>query len=71
MNPPTHGAGRAERARRIEDAIHSGQMEGRNVTPATRADAQEYVEGKISARQLRGRVRARYGLACYSTGEGN
>ena len=54
--------GRAERARRVEDAIHSGRMEGLDVTPATRADAQEYAEGKISARELRARVRARYGV---------
>ena len=56
-------AGRAERARRIDQAIHSNEMEGLGVTPATRADAQEYVEGRISSRELRARVRARYGIA--------
>jgi hypothetical protein len=58
----TAGRTNAERARRVEDAIHSGRMEGLDVTSATRADAQEYAEGKISARELRARVRARYGV---------
>ena len=56
-------SGRAGRKRQVEDAIHSGQMEGLNVTAATRVDAQEYVDGQITSRELRARVRARYGIA--------
>jgi hypothetical protein len=37
----------AERERRVAEAIHSGEMEGLDVTPAGRDDAQEYVAGRI------------------------
>ena len=51
-----------ERRRRVEIAEHSGEMEGLHVTPASRADAEEYVAGRISVRELRARVRARHGV---------
>ncbi|MFV0320641.1 MAG: hypothetical protein ACK5IN_09855 [Microbacterium sp.] len=52
----------AERELRVAEAIHSGEMEGLQVDPATRADAQEYVAGRISSDELVERARARYGL---------
>lgn len=51
-----------ERRRRVEIAVHSGEMEGLGVTPATRADAEEYVDGRLTVQELRARVRARYGV---------
>jgi hypothetical protein len=51
-----------ERRRRVEMAVHSGQMEGLEITPATRADAEQYVDGAIDSTELVQRVRARYGL---------
>jgi hypothetical protein len=51
-----------ERRRRVEVAVHSGQMEGLTITSATRGDAEDYVEGTISSSELVRRVRARYGL---------
>ena len=55
----------AERARRIalEQAEHSGEMEGLHITPATRADGKEYAAGRIDIDELVARGRARYGLA--------
>lgn len=52
----------AERARRVAEAIHSGEMEGLDVSPAGRADAQEYIAGRIDSDELVARARARYGL---------
>lgn len=51
-----------ERQRRVDDAIHSGEMEGMHVAPATRADAGDYVAGRITSDELVERARARYGL---------
>ncbi len=58
ISPDEH----AERAHRVDEAIHSGEMEGLHVTEATRADADEYVAGRIDSDELVERVRARYGL---------
>ncbi len=52
----------AEREWRVAEAIHSGEMEGLDVTPAGRADAAEYVAGRIDSDELVARARARYGL---------
>ena len=51
------------RERIVEEAMHSGEMEGLHVDPATRADAAEYVAGRIDSDELVARARARYGLA--------
>ena len=56
-------AEQAERQRHVEDAIHSGEMEGLHVDPSTLADADEYVAGVIDSDELVARARARYGLA--------
>lgn len=37
-------------------------MEGLTVTPAGRADADEYIAGRIDSDELVARARARYGL---------
>jgi hypothetical protein len=53
-----------ERARRfaLAQAEHSGEMEGLHITPATRADAEEYATGRIDIHELVARGLARYGL---------
>lgn len=51
-----------QRAQRVSEAIHSGEMEGLTVTPAGRADADEYIAGHIDSDELVARARARYGL---------
>jgi hypothetical protein len=53
---------KAERERRVAEAIHSGEMEGLGVTPAGRADADEYIAGRIDSGELVARARARHGL---------
>jgi hypothetical protein len=57
------GAERAERQRRVEDAVHSNEMEGLRVNGDTLADADDYVAGRIDSDELVARARARYGLA--------
>jgi Antitoxin VbhA len=54
---------RTERQRRVEDAIHSNEMEGLHVNDDTLADADDYVAGRIDSDELVARARARYGLA--------
>ena len=53
---------RAVRQRRVEDAIHSNEMEGLHGNADTLADADEYVAGRIDSDELVARARARYGL---------
>lgn len=53
----------AERQRRVEEGIHSGEMEGLHLSEAGQADAEEYVAGRIDSDELVARARARYGLA--------
>lgn len=63
MSTPTiTTAEQAQRERRVGEAIHSGEMEGLHVTPAVRADAGEYIAGRIDSDELVARARARYGL---------
>ena len=52
-----------ERAKHVEAAIHSAEIEGLTVTTATRADADSYVAGTIDSTELLERVRSRYGLS--------
>ena len=54
---------RTEREHRVEEAIHNGEMEGLYVTSETRADADDYVAGRIDSDELVERARARYGLS--------
>jgi hypothetical protein len=60
---PLREAERTVRAQRVAAALHNGAMEGAEVTPATRADAADYVAGRIDADELVARTRLRYGLA--------
>lgn len=62
MSDTTTGtiAAHATRERAVEDAVHSAAMEGLAVTPATRADADEYTVGTIDVDELIGRVDARH-----------
>ena len=46
----------------LEQAEHSGEMEGLHISTATRADAEEWVAGHIVVAELVARGRARYGL---------
>ena len=64
MTDTTHAAAATDegRARIVEDAVHSGEMEGLHVDADTRADADEYVAGRIDSHELVARARARYGL---------
>lgn len=50
----------AERAQRVSEAIHGGEMERMQVDASTVADAEEYVAGGIDFDELVARVRARY-----------
>jgi len=52
----------AERARQVEEAVHSVHMEGLDITPADVGDAAEYVAGRISLDEYGRRTRARYGV---------
>ncbi len=62
MNAPTPAEERARRRNAVEDAEHSGRMEGLSVDEATGADAVDYIDGRIDAHELVDRTRARYGL---------
>lgn len=52
-----------ERERVVAEAVHSAAMEGLTVTPATRADADEYARGSIDVDELLARVDARHRVA--------
>ncbi len=52
----------AERARQVEEAVHSVQMEGLDLAPADAADAAEYVAGRITLDEYGRRTRVRYGV---------
>ncbi|WGD37565.1 hypothetical protein [Lysinibacter sp. HNR] len=51
-----------ERARRIDEGIHSAAMEGLHPSTQWRKDAAEYSNGHIDTHELVARTRARYGL---------
>lgn len=51
------------RAKQVDEAIHSAEIEGLSVSTSTRGDADSYVAGEIDSSELVDRVRARYGLA--------
>ncbi len=62
-SPSSKLATEAERRFALEQAEHSGEMEGLHVSPETRADAEEWVAGRIDVDELVARTRARYGLS--------
>lgn len=53
---------RDDRARHVAEARHSVEMEGLSVDAQTLADAQEYVDGRISVDELVARARVNCGL---------
>jgi hypothetical protein len=59
----TTAAEQTERARRVAEAKHSGEMEGLQVSPAGLADAADYVAGHIDSDELVARARSRYGIS--------
>lgn len=52
----------AERADAAAQSLHSAELEGGSVTPATRDDTERYVAGEITAQELQRAVRDRYGV---------
>jgi hypothetical protein len=50
------------RLRAVQDAVHSGEMEGLTVSTAFEADAAEYASGAIDIAEFGQRVRARNGV---------
>lgn len=51
-----------ERARQVEEAVHSVRMEGLDIAPSDASDVAEYVAGRISLDEYGRRTRARYGV---------
>lgn len=49
-----------DRTRVMEEAIHSGEMEGAYVSAEFRRDADEYVQGEISIEDLMKRTKHRW-----------
>lgn len=49
-----------DRARVMEEAIHSGEMEGAYVSAEFRRDADEYVQGEISIEDRMRRTKRRW-----------
>lgn len=61
--PTTHVADVVQARRRaVDEAVHSGEMEGLHVDRETLDDADRYVTGEIDVDELVRRTRARYGL---------
>ncbi len=52
----------ARRRTILEQTEHSGEMEGLQISPAARADGEDYAAGHIDVDELVSRGRARYGL---------
>lgn len=57
-----------DRRRLIEEAIHSGEMEGAYVSAEFRKDADEYVQGDISIEDLMRRTKRRWKVDCEKVG---
>ncbi|MET4705021.1 hypothetical protein [Frigoribacterium sp. UYMn621] len=51
-----------ERADSAAQSLHSAELEGHSVTPATQLDTEMYVSGEIDSQELLRRVRARYNV---------
>ncbi len=55
------GTTKPSRKALVEESIHSVELEGGHITEELRADARDYVDGRIDAAGLVARTRARYG----------
>ncbi len=53
----------ARRRSVLKQAEHSGKMEGLHISPAARADGEDYAVGRIDIDELVARGRVRYGLS--------
>jgi Antitoxin VbhA len=53
----------ARRRTALEQAEHSGNMEGLYISGAARVDGEDYATGRIDVDELVARGRARYGLS--------
>jgi hypothetical protein len=53
---------REYRQRRLEEAIHSSEMEGATISVELRADGARYVAGLINPDEMLERAKARYGI---------
>ncbi|WP_343924216.1 hypothetical protein [Rhodoglobus aureus] len=51
---------REERADNAAQSLHSAELEGHSVTPATQLDTEMYVSGEIDSQELLRRVRVRH-----------
>ena len=51
-----------DRRRAMEEAVHSGEMEGAYVSAEFRKDAEEYTDGDISIEDLMRRTRRRWNV---------
>lgn len=49
-----------DRKRVMQEAIHSGEMEGSYVSAKFNEDAEEYVQGEISIEELMSRTKRRW-----------
>lgn len=49
-----------DRKRVMEEAIHSGEMEGAYVSAEFRRDAEQYIEGNFSIEELMTRTKRRW-----------
>lgn len=49
-----------DRRRAMEEAIHSGEMEGAYVSAEFRRDAEQYIEGNFSIEELMTRTKRRW-----------
>ena len=62
MNATARSHERNRRAALVAEGIHSAQLEGGDVTENYQRDAQEYINGTITATQLLRRTQRRYGI---------
>ncbi len=62
MAEATRVTDQGERARWVEEAVHSARMEGLELAPEDAADAADYVAGRITIDEYGRRTRARYGV---------
>jgi hypothetical protein len=53
----------AERQRRLDEAIHSSEMEGAVISSELRADGARYVAGLIDPEEMLDRAKARYDIS--------
>ncbi len=63
QTPPRDSTTSAQRARFVEEAVHSLRMEGLDLAAVSRAVAAAYVAGRITVDEYGRRIRARFGAS--------